>query len=87
MLKLMVQMHQAQVSTSEAVDLDAISNYFRSDFIPSLKSWHTMPSEIYSRIDWAIRSDVNRIRVLARKYFGFLALDPRDSHRLPDFTQ
>ena len=83
----MIQMHQAQFSTSEAVDLDAISNYGRSDFTPSLKSWHTMPSEIYSRIDWAIRSDVNGIRVLARKYFGFLALDPRDSHRLPDFTQ
>ena len=46
-----------------------------------------MPSKIYSRIDWAIRSDVNGSRVFARKYFGFLALDPRDSNRLPDFAQ
>jgi hypothetical protein len=33
MLKSMVQMHKARFSTSKAVDLDAMSNYLRSDFI------------------------------------------------------
>jgi len=33
MLKSMVQMHKARFSTSKTVDLDAMSNYLRSDFI------------------------------------------------------
>jgi hypothetical protein len=46
-----------------------------------------MPSEIHFRIGWVIRSNVNGIYVFARYYFGFLVLDSRDSHRLPDFAQ
>jgi hypothetical protein len=53
--------------------------------IESSKSWNKLPSVINQGIDWAISFSVNGLRVPARNCIGFLALDLRNSDRLPDF--